>query len=646
MSKLRHYVVAAFLFLIALGMRVYNFRNAELPGFPEIIATLDALLPFADYLRTEQIDLCPPVYYGILKPVTFVGTSLWLIRLPSLLMGALTVPLLYLLIRRFASEGASLMSAFLLALSPLHIFYSQQAEPLVFAACVVLLTFVVFQHMREEHSVRLWLLYDGLLIVLLHLHREAAFVATSFLALHLVRLWWLRATASRLRWRRLPPLAVVLFHHFVVAVISLPWLAIMPTKASWYDPRPQWSELLKVVTNAFFLGLSFRTNALWLTFFGLVYLLLAPALVHVVRRRAGAAKSTLLASLLIVLLPFLWSQSGRTRFMPFATPVLALPLVYLSFGILLAHSHILVRLPATVLAALMMLKGLGAQNREPNNPPYAKVAKAIEQNAAEGAVVVTWPDFAERMSRYFLGDRYQIVTASDFFEKWAAVPRNQVIYFTSYQFPWREAHPYTLWGALDQFSQAQALFRERLNLAAAAQKFDMVSLRLWYDDPDTLRVMDQPTTATLFLFGPHDRPFRGPEFATDFPSLQYELSGRRCVWLTREKALISLPVSLEPGHYVLRLHASPDFICPDSGEWLDRRVNVVMRVGAEQIQATLEDETNLELPIEIEEEAKSLTLELRVDRTDTVECPRRTKIALKIYSLAIETVGEAAPMEK
>ncbi len=645
MLKLRHYVVALLLFVMAFVLRVYNFRNAELPGFPEIIATLDALLPFSEYVRTDQIDLCPPVYYALLKPITLAGTPLWLMRLPSLLMGALSSPILYILFRHFAGGSASFLAGLLLALSPLHVFYSQQAEPLVIAALVILITFFVFLRMREEYTLRLWLIYDALLLILMHLHREAAFVAFAFLVLHVVRLWWLRATLSRLRWHHLPPLAIVFFHHFLVAVISLPWLAIMPTKAAWYEPRPQWSELVSVFTRTLMLGLSIPLQTSWLVIFAIFYLALIPAIVHVLRRPSGSVKSALLATAMIVVLPFLWSQTGRTRFAPLSTPVLALPLAYLALGSLLVHSRLLVRLPAIGIISGTMLMGIVAQNREPNTPPYAKVAEAIERDAPPRALVVTWPDFADRMSRYFLGDRYQIVTASEFYEKWAEVPQDQVIYFANYQFPWREAQPYTVWGALTQFAEARLLFRDRLNLAAAARHLDMVSMRLWYDDPETLNIVDRPTTNTLFLFVPHDRIFRRPEFETDLPALQYETNGRRCVWLTRSQVSLVLPVSLEPGRYVIRLHASPDFLCPDSGEAMDRRVNVVMRVGDQQRQTLIEDESFLDLPLEVEEEIKAVNLVLGVDRTDTVKCPAQLVIALKIYSIAVEMVSDRSSGE-
>lgn len=638
MYRSRHYVVAFFLAVLALLTRTFNFRHGELPGYPEIVATLDALLPFGDYLHTQDIYLCPLAYYITLKPLTVFGSSLWLMRLPSLMLGSLTPVLVYLVLRHYAGGLTALYAGVFTALAPLHILYSQLAEPIVIASLASFLAFALFLKMKEEQRLGLWLAYDVALIVLLHAHREAAFVAFAFLMLHLARIWWLRATAPRLRWHRWPPVAVVLLHHFWVAVIALPWLAIMPTKASWDEPKPLWSDFFSVPIRAYVLGGAVNLSWAWIAALTIFYLSLLPSLFHAVRRRGGVAKSALLLTLLAVALPFLWSLSGRTRFHPLATPLLVLPIAYALLGSMLAHSRPFVKFGGFLLIVGGMLTGIIQEARKPTNPPYAKLAAAIEADAPEGAVVVTLPDYAVRMSTYFLGHKCQTVSAAEFFEKWAEIPSEQSIYFANYQFPTKEAHPYTLWGALTEFSRSRLLFRNCLNLAAAAQELNIASLRLWYDDPETLNIVDQPSTNTLFLFHPYDQAFRGAEFLRGNPSFEFEPNGRRCVWLSRESATVPLKVALSPGRYLLRLHASPDFECPDTGRFFDRSVDVLVRIGEEQVQRKLEDEGMVELPFEAEDEMKSLTVILGVSKVDMIDCPVPAKIAVKIYSISIETV--------
>jgi hypothetical protein len=638
MYRLRDLSITVFLCALALAARLYNFRHGEPPAFTEIIPIMDALLPVGQYLRTPLLDLCPPAYYLILKPLTLAGSALWLMRLPSLLIGALTPPLLFYMLREHAGRLACFLGAFFLALCPLHIFFSQQAQPPVFAALCVLMAFFFFLEMRRENRLGLWIAYDVALILIFLLHREAAFVGVAFLVLHLARTWWYRATASRMRWRQLPPLGVVLFHHFVVAIVCLPWLALMPTKSEWYEARPLWSDLFSVPIGPLLLGVAQQPTIWWIGAAALFYLVLLPPLIRLLIPQGGVVKGALLVTALIIVLPFLWSLTGRTRFSTVGVPTLAAPLICLLLGSLLAHSRPVVRLPGFVFCVAAMATGFYAQARHVDNPPYAEVARSIEQKAPHGSVVVTWPDFADRMSMYFLGPNYQVVQATEFFEKWGEVTSNQVIYFANYQFPWRGAYPYTILGALSQFAKPSILYRNRLNLAVAATNVDMASLRLWYDDPETFNILDQPTSRTLFMFYPSDKAFRGPEFVTENAPMEYESSGRRCIWLAREFATVPLKVALEPGRYVLRLHASPDFECPDTDERVHRSVNVIMRVGEEQVRSSLDHEGVIELPLEVDVELKTISLMLRVDKVDVVECPRRQAIALKIYSLAIDAL--------
>lgn len=635
MHRFRDFFAAGMLAFVALVVRAYNFRHGEPPSFPEIVASLDAFLPFLEYLRTPQIDLCPPLYYAILKLLTPLGGPLWMMRLPSLIVGALTPALLYLLLRDYGGRLAMFVAGLILATAPVHVFFSQQAEPVVFTSCLVLVVFTHFLSMKTDNSARQWFLYDLSLVMVMLLHRDATFVAIAFFLLHWARHRWLQrvARASSI-W--LGPVHVIVFNHLLVAAASTPWLAIMPTKTAWLELRPTWSDPLKVLLIYPLLGAGVEVSRGWLVAVTVFYLALCPAGAHFLRRRGGVLKSALLASVLFVVLPFVASLEGRPRFNPQALAAIAMPISAVVLGTLIAHSRLLVRWLVLGFCVSAMLYGVIHQADVRDNPPYAAVANSIEKNVPAGSVVVTWPDFADRMSAYFLGDRYQIVSASEFFEKWAEPPRDRSVAFAVYQFPWKEAHPYTFYAALAQFSDARILFRERLNLAAESHRLNMLGLRLWYDDPDTLNIVDQPSTDTLFLFHPGDQAFQGPEFLHDLPGLAYESSGRKCVWLVREHATIPLKVSLGPGRYNLRLHASPDFECPDTGQRMERRVTVGMRVGEQQVRTTLHEEGFVELALEVEAELRTIDVLLAVDRLDWVSCPRPLPIGLKIYSLAID----------
>ena len=73
-------------------------------------------------------DPHPPLYYLLMHYWIRLGQSELVLRLPSALGGALSVLLLYALMRRWGQRWAALTAALLLAIAPMHVWYSQDAR--------------------------------------------------------------------------------------------------------------------------------------------------------------------------------------------------------------------------------------------------------------------------------------------------------------------------------------------------------------------------------------------------------------------------------------------------------------------------------------------------------------------------------------
>ena len=71
-------------------------------------------------------------------------------RLPDVLEGILTVPLLFLLARRRFGEVAAAAAALLLALSPLHLRHSQDCTGYAAIPILVLLSFAALDRAYER----------------------------------------------------------------------------------------------------------------------------------------------------------------------------------------------------------------------------------------------------------------------------------------------------------------------------------------------------------------------------------------------------------------------------------------------------------------------------------------------------------------
>jgi hypothetical protein len=120
------------LLLMLLGgiLRWYKIGANSL--WVDEFATLKIVtLPFADILRAAaEVNFCPPLHFWLVHAVVSVmGVSETNLRLVSAVAGTVTIPVVWLLIRELTGgRSAALVSTALLALNPLHIWYSQEAR--------------------------------------------------------------------------------------------------------------------------------------------------------------------------------------------------------------------------------------------------------------------------------------------------------------------------------------------------------------------------------------------------------------------------------------------------------------------------------------------------------------------------------------
>lgn len=80
-------------------------------------------------LARTALDIHPPLYYAILQAwLSAFGANSLTLRLLSVVVGVAAIPLMYVVAGELFNRPVALVSAYLLALSPLHIFYSQEVR--------------------------------------------------------------------------------------------------------------------------------------------------------------------------------------------------------------------------------------------------------------------------------------------------------------------------------------------------------------------------------------------------------------------------------------------------------------------------------------------------------------------------------------
>lgn len=128
----RRYLGLMLILLLATALRFYHLDTSSLwsdEGNTWALLTRS----FPQIAHDAAADIHPPGYYWLLKVWSMIGgTSAWAMRSFSAVAGLLLVWVIYRLGRYFEEEAreghVALMAAFLAALNPLQIYYSQEAR--------------------------------------------------------------------------------------------------------------------------------------------------------------------------------------------------------------------------------------------------------------------------------------------------------------------------------------------------------------------------------------------------------------------------------------------------------------------------------------------------------------------------------------
>jgi mannosyltransferase len=219
--------------LTALGAAL-RFASLDVQSFHhDEVITAARVIPgsFSDMLHAVKgSESNPPLYYVLAWAwAKAFGTGEVGLRSLSALFGVATVPLAYCIGAELASRRAGLIAAALVAVSPMLIWYSQEARSyaiLVFFCAASLYFFCRALRTRGGRDLALWALVSALALCS---HYFAVF------AVAIEALWLLIALRSR--WRVvLPALAAVA----AVGLALLPLIAaqVNPTHIGWIDFTP------------------------------------------------------------------------------------------------------------------------------------------------------------------------------------------------------------------------------------------------------------------------------------------------------------------------------------------------------------------------------------------------------------------------
>jgi hypothetical protein len=155
-------------------------------------------------------EITPPLSFVLSWLTTRPELSPELLRLPSLIAGAATIPLIYAVGARTVGRGAALLAAALAALSPFLIFYSTEARSYALLVAFVLVSTLALLVAVEGGRTRWWVLFGAASCAAVYSHYTAVFP----LAAQLLWALWAHPAARR------PALVAT----GLAAAVFLPWL--------------------------------------------------------------------------------------------------------------------------------------------------------------------------------------------------------------------------------------------------------------------------------------------------------------------------------------------------------------------------------------------------------------------------------------
>lgn len=670
--KSRFWLHTGILLLVGFYLRAWSVLN-ESPSFEEVMAALVAVVPFGDYIGQAQPDFCPPVVYLFSHMVASFKASLTSLRVISIVAGALTPLALYMVGRRLYGESAAVLAAYLVLFNPLHVYYSQEFQPSATFALLSLLAFLAMVRSAESNQWKDWIVYDILAILLLHTQREAAFFVIALPIIQFCRALFFPPVNQERRIHRFRLIQAILLNYFIVIAISIPWLWIMPNKLPWSLSIPALSDLAHIFGQFYLFGFTgWRPLTPWVMAVVLM-LLLFPPLLKTIGRLDFRTFAVIAIMFLALLLPFVYSQFETPRFVPEREGLTALPYFCLTLGILLARCNWVIKIGLFTLFSGVFLFASVAQARTLQKTATTDMLNTIiDDGATTESTLAFFPGYTTALGTFwekFYDKPFNRVAVSGLLKVWADIPRDRPVYFVISQFPTDSAHLYTIQGALTQYADSTVLWQNRLNMVIKSENVDQRTLAQWYDEPRSLRILDQPTSNTQFIFTAADAVFRPPgdkpagaigteqettdtrtkkksravdkdwPFAYDRVDLSYDPTGHRFIWTTEPVVSLDLPVTLAPGKYLLRLHCTPDFDQPEYGRYKDRTVQLELRSGEDRRRVPLENAQTVALPFSTDVELMSLPVTISVDQMHEVPSPSPGQYGIKIYSISIDQEG-------
>ncbi|HET6444949.1 MAG TPA: glycosyltransferase family 39 protein [candidate division Zixibacteria bacterium] len=398
-NRFRNLIPVLSTILLGSALRIINIGHQSL-WLDEFFSYFLARKDLAAIIEGTTQDVLPPLYYFFLHYTLNFGSDETAVRAVSLIFSVLTLPVVYILAKSLFSRRVALASTFLLAISPLHVLFAQEARMYTMFAFFSAVALLFFWRSWQDNRLVDWLLFALSITATLYSHSLAIF---NLLAIDAFCLIQFRVLRERLRG--------LLLAHIISIMLFLPWIVTMvgqiPRLQSEFAGASQSIFTLITTPYLFLFGVSLKPALVPLALFAGLALVAFTilSLWYAIRERKPESESLILA-LCILVVPVL-----GVYLMSFIQPVFVLRrLLPASLGLIFLVSWTVMEakprwlnLAAGFSVALLMLAALFNYYLDPDvqKVRLREVVQVLSEKTSEGDIFIHATDTSALAFAYY-----------------------------------------------------------------------------------------------------------------------------------------------------------------------------------------------------------------------------------------------------
>jgi len=231
--------------LAGFGFRLYRLADKEM-WYDEAFAVLYAEKDLGSIVHGTvtpvegaAADIHPLMYYFFLHGWMRIGQSPLVVRFPSVVFGLLALCMIFVISRELFNPRIGMVATALGAVSPFHIWYSQEARMYSLLCLTSLLVIYFFVRAWKQGTRLQWIGLSFFTALSLYAHNLAFLIPLTLYLFVAVRRQW--SFLGRL-----------LLAHLGSLLLFLPWLLLVPgqlakVRQAYWIPRPGPVELVRTL---------------------------------------------------------------------------------------------------------------------------------------------------------------------------------------------------------------------------------------------------------------------------------------------------------------------------------------------------------------------------------------------------------------